>query len=219
MTDGDHQHEHEHDHNHGHHHGHDHTHLKDLDKRRLFLAFCLVTSMMATEIVAGYISKSLALTSDGLHMLVDSFALGLAFWAARIAHKNEKAEARAALVNGIILAVMAVFIFKSSLERCFCPLEINCPLMIGVAAVGLAVNLIQMFILRQGDRTNINMRGAFFHVVSDTLCSVGVVAGGIAIYFTGFHLIDPLLGAALALFIFRYGFYLIRDSLKLLRRK
>jgi cobalt-zinc-cadmium efflux system protein len=216
LTDSQHKHEHDHDHR-GHHHGH--GHLKNLDKKRLLLAFCLVASMMAAEIIAGYISRSLALTSDGLHMMVDAFALGLAFWAARIAHRNERAEAGAALTNGVILALMAVFIFQTSLKRCFCPPEINCPLMIGVAAVGLAVNLIQMFILRRGDRTNINMRGAFFHVISDTLCSLGVISGGIAIYFTDFHLLDPILGFLLAILILRYGLYLIRDSLKLLHRK
>jgi cobalt-zinc-cadmium efflux system protein len=177
--------------------------------------------MMAIEFLAGFLARSISLVSDAGHMFVDAFALGCAFVAACIcaANKKSRSETYAALINGIVLGLMAVFILKSSLNRFFHPVEIKYQLMIIVAAIGFLVNLLQFLIMRKGNIENINIRGAFLHIISDGLSSVGVIIGGIVIYFTGWYKIDSVLGFIIGIAIFRYGFRLIRDSIKILKNK
>ncbi len=205
LTGGEHKHEHDH-----HHHGHSHHDLENVNKKRLWPAFCLVTAVMLLEVIVGYITNSSALANDGYHMLADSFSLGLALWAASVAHKNKTAEVNASLANGIILVMMSFYLAYSSYERCFCPREIGCATVMVVASIGLLVNIIQLFILHGGDMENLNMRAAFLHVVSDTLSSCGVIAGAIIIYNVDdprYLIIDPLVGLAIAALIFRYGIF------------
>ncbi len=187
-----------------------------MDKKRLLAAFLICTAMMVVEFVFGIISRSIALTSDALHMLVDAFALGCSFWAASIAHKRKNAETYAALINGMFLLSMAFFLLWSAWERFINPVQVKCDLMICVAVAGFFVNVFQFFILRGGNRKNINMKGAILHVVSDALSSLGVVAGGVIIYFTDCHRVDSILGFVIALAVFRYGVILTKDSIKIL---
>ncbi len=189
-----------------------------MDKNRLLAAFLICVGMMIVEFAAGIISKSVALTSDALHMMVDASALGCSFWAAKVVHKHKKAEVCAALVNGIFLITMSVFLLNSASHRFICPVAIQCGLMIVAAALGFLANIIQFLILRYGDRENINIRGAILHVVSDALSSVSVIAGGIVIYFTNWYIIDSILGCVIGLAVFRYGIILTRDSINLLRK-
>lgn len=189
-----------------------------MDKNRLLAAFLICAGMMIVEFAAGIISRSVALTSDALHMTVDASALGCSFWAARIVHKNKKAEVYAALVNGVLLIIMSVFLLNSAFHRFVCPVAVQCGLMIGAAVLGFLANIIQFLILRRGNRENINMRSAILHVVSDALSSVGVICGGIVIYFTNWYPVDSILGCVIGLAVFRYGVILTKDSIKILKR-
>ena len=191
------------------------------DKNRLLAALILCLSMMTIEFLAGFLAKSISLVSDAGHMLVDAFALGCAFAAACIyaANKKSRSETYAALINGIVLGLMAVFILGSSFNRFLHPVEIKYQLMIIVAAIGFLVNLLQFLIMRKGNIENINIRGAFLHIISDGLSSMGVIIGGIVIYFTSWYKIDSVLGFIIGIAIFRYGFCLIRDSIKILKNK
>lgn len=183
--------------------------------------------MMVVEFVGGWLSQSIALVSDAAHMLVDTLALGVAFLAAHFAGKKGAkkiggyyiGEVRAALMNGVILCGMAIFIIYSAVNRFLNPREIQTVLMTAVAVVGFCVNLVGIFLLREGSRENINVRGAFWHIVGDTLSSLGVIAGGIVIHFTGWHLIDSLLGFLIALLILRGGIGLIKDAVEILTKK
>ncbi len=202
------------------------NHFLDLSRNRLLVAFGITFLMAAVEFVGGLLSGSIALVSDAGHMLVDTLALGAAFLAAHFAGKEGAkkiggyyvGEVHAALANGVILCGAAVFIIYGAVNRFLNPREIQSGLMVGVAAVGLCVNLIGIFLLREGGRKNINVRGAFLHIVGDTLSSLGVIAGGIAIHFTGWHSIDSLLGFLIALMILRGGIGLIKDAAEILRK-
>lgn len=177
--------------------------------------------MMTIEFLAGFLAKSISLVSDAGHMFIDAFALACAFVAACmcIANKKNRSEIYVALINGIVLGLMAVFILKSSFNRFFNPVEIKYQLMIIVATIGFLVNLLQFLIIRKGNIDNINIKGAFLHIISDGLSSIGVIGGGIIIYFTSWYKIDSVLGFIIGIAIFRYGFCLILDSIKLLKNK
>jgi cobalt-zinc-cadmium efflux system protein len=211
------EHEHKHEHHRDH---HDHCHdLENVNKKRLWPAFCLVASTMILEIVVGHITNSTALANDGYHMLADAISLGLALWAASFACRNKMAEINAALANGIILILMSFYLAYESYQRCLRPPEIGCTAVMIVASIGLLVNIIQLFILHGGDMENINMRAAFLHVVSDTLSSCGVIAGAIVIYYSPhLRIIDPIVGLAIALWICRYGISVIKKAQKARRQ-
>ena len=202
-------------------------HFLDLNRNRLLVAFGITFLMMVIEFIGGWISQSIALISDATHMLVDTLALGTSVLAAHWAAKpNAKrigdyyvGEVHAALMNGIILCGMAIFIIYGAVNRFLNPKEIQSILMTAVAIVGLGVNLIGIILLHKESHKNINVRGAFLHIVSDTLSSLGVIAGGVIIYFTGWYLVDSLLGFLIALMIMRGGIGLIKDATKILKIK
>lgn len=204
---------------HCHHDSPDYCHEHDYqnaDKKRLKIAFLLVFGMMTAELIGGIICGSVALVSDGAHMLVDGFALGCALFAASISQRSPRAEPYAAFINGFILLLMAGYIFYSAYSRLIYPREIECLLMIVLAVAGLIINLIQLLIMRGSNRENINMRAACLHILSDTLSSCAVIGGGLIIWFTGWTTIDPILGFIIGLAVLRYSICLVIGSSKLL---
>ncbi len=112
-----------------------------------------------------------------------------------------RAEIMAALANGTILILVSVFIFYEAYHRFYALPTVKSPLMIGVAVVGLVANAISVMLLRRGSKGSINVRAAFWHVIGDTLSSVGVIIAGIIIYFTGF-IADPILAVVIGFVIF-----------------
>ncbi|MDP1629575.1 MAG: cation diffusion facilitator family transporter [bacterium] len=198
-----------------------------MNRNRLLVAFGITFLMMVVEFAGGLLSGSIALISDAAHMLVDTLALGASALAAHFAAKESAkkiggyyvGEVHAALGNGVILCGVAIFIIYSAVNRFFNPREVQSVLMTAVAVVGLGANLIGIFLLREGSRKNINVRGAFLHIVSDTLSSAGVIIGGAIIYFTGWYLIDSILGFLISLMILRGGIGLIKDAAKVLIKK
>lgn len=202
-------------------------HFLDLDRNRLLVAFGITFLMMVVEFVGGLLSGSIALISDAAHMLVDTLALGCsalaAYWSGRSGAKKigdyYVGEVYAALTNGIILVGVAIFIIIGAVRRFISPQEIQSGLMMAVAAIGLIANMAGIFLLHEGSHKNINVRGAFLHIVSDTLSSAGVIVGGMVIYFTGWYLIDSLLGFLIALMILRGGISLIKDAAKVLIKR
>lgn len=206
------------------HHGHDHDHRAQ-SRRALGWALALTAGFMVVEFAGGWLSGSLALVSDAGHMLTDALALGLALLAVRFASAPAsgrktygfyRLEILAALANGVILVLLAGFIFREALQRFRSPTEIKSGLMIAVALAGLAVNLACFLVLRASSRHSLNVRGAFLHVAGDMLSSAAVVAGGLVIRFTGWTLVDPVLGAAIGLVILRGAFLLVKESAEVL---
>lgn len=174
--------------------GHTHVHRRDRNQRRLALVLALVLGYAGVELIGGVLTGSLALLSDALHMVSDSAALALSllagFLAARPAKKrrtfgNSRVEILAALANGVALAVVALFISVNAFERYFTPREVAGEGLFAVAAGGLVVNLIALLLLEGGRGDSLNLRGAFLHVVSNTLASVGVCLAGVGIWTIG----------------------------------
>lgn len=202
-------------------------HFLDLNRNRLLVAFSITFLMMILEFIGGLFSGSIALISDAAHMLVDTLALGVsvlaAHWASKAGVKKIGdyyiGEVYAALMNGVILCGVAIFIIYGAANRFFNPKEIQSILMTTVAIVGLGVNLVGIILLYKRTHKNINVRGAFLHIVGDALSSVGVIIGGIIIYFTGWHSLDSVLGLLIALIILRGGIDLIKEAIKILKKK
>ncbi len=190
-------------------------------EKKLLLILAFNVTLMILEAVGGIISGSLALLSDAGHMLTDSLAVFLSYlaihWSRRPANHRKtfgyhRAEILVALANGVALSAIAGFIFYEAVLRFFHPQEIKTGVLLVIAAIGLAGNLFGLFILRGESHENLNMRSAFFHILADTLSSVGVIAGGVIIWFTGWYLVDSLIGVLIGGIVLRGAVDLVMES-------
>jgi cobalt-zinc-cadmium efflux system protein len=193
--------------------------------RRLAITLCLVLLYMVAEVVGGLLANSLALLADAGHMLSDAASLGLALFAIWIARRPRTAshtfgfhrtEILAALANGLTLAVIAVFILREAWLRIQQPPEVNGPLMIGVAAGGLFVNLIGLLILRSGRNESLNVRGAWLHVLADTLGSVQAIIAGGLIWLFDWSWVDPAASVLIAVLVAWSAWKLINEAVNIL---
>jgi cobalt-zinc-cadmium efflux system protein len=177
--------------------------------------------VMVAEIVGGLLSNSLALLGDAGHMLVDALALSIsliAIWIARRPADTAKTygyhrvEIMAALTNGVILVLVAVFIFYRAYQRLLEPAEIDAALMMVIAAIGLVANLVGMLLLRGARHTSINIKAAFWHILGDTISSFGVIVGGIIIAITDWRIVDPIIAIVIGTIILWGAVRLVRES-------
>jgi len=206
----------------GHHH---HVDARTQNRRRLFFVLILALGYAGIEFVGGLLTGSLALLADSLHMVSDVAALALsllAVWmAARPAsHRrtfgNSRAEILAALANGLGLAVIAVFISVHAIERFMTPREVEGEGVMIVAAGGLIINLASLWILEAGRSESLNVRGAWLHVASDTLASVGVILAGFGIWAFGWVWLDPTVSILVSVLVLLSAWHLIREALDVL---
>jgi cobalt-zinc-cadmium efflux system protein len=204
---------------------HEDEHRDSLIGRPLKLTLGIVIVIMVAEIVGGILSNSLALLSDAGHMLTDALALGLSLFAISLARRPatltrtygyHRAEIMAALVNGTVLILVSVYIFYQAYHRFTALPAVKSPLMMAVAGVGLVANLIGMLLLRRGSRRSINVRAAFWHVIGDTLSSVGVIIAGLIIFFTGWYLADPVLAVVIGIVILWGAVRIVREAADIL---
>jgi cobalt-zinc-cadmium efflux system protein len=195
---------------HGHAHGHTHGHAESGVSGRLAIALGLTLCFFVVEVVAGFLTHSLALLSDAGHMLTDSGALVLALAAQRIAARPRtrthtfgfrRAEILAALANGALLIATTAGIIVESIERLLSPPKVDAGPMLWVAIAGLAVNLLAALVLGHGARNNSNMRAALAHVLSDALGSVASIAAALSVIYFDFALGDPLASLAISVLI------------------
>lgn len=194
--------------------------------KKLKLAIVLTSIILIVEIVGGIISNSLALFTDAAHVFMDVLALGLSFSAITIACRpmDEKAtfgyhraEIFAALINAVLLFVVVIFILQEAYERLLTPPEIRTTEMLIVATIGLAVNLFVTFTLR--GHHDLNIRGAYLHVLGDTLSSFGVIVGGIIIILTGNYIVDPILSVIISIIIIYNSIKLLKESVDILMER
>jgi cobalt-zinc-cadmium efflux system protein len=192
-------------------------------ERTLKLAIILTSVIFMVELAGSVASGSLSLLGDAGHMLRDTFALAVSLSAVIIAKRlptsqrtfgYHRAEILAALLNGILLIVISCFIFLEACLRFFHPAPIQSITMLVVAAIGLAVNVIVAFSLHGSH--DLNVRSAFFHVLTDMLSSVAVVVAAIWIFFTGQTIVDPVLGTLIAIIVLFSAVKIIRDSVHIL---
>jgi cobalt-zinc-cadmium efflux system protein len=190
-------------------------------EKKLLLILAFTATLTVLEVVGGFISNSLALLSDAGHMLTDSLAIFLSYlairWSRRPANHRKtfgyhRAEILVALANGVALVAIAGYIFYEAVLRFFNPQEIKTGILLVIAAIGLAGNLFGLFILKGESHENLNVRSAFFHILADTLSSVGVIVGGVIIWFTGWYLVDSLIGVLIGGIVLRGAVDLVMES-------
>ena len=213
---------HAHGHAHGHGHGHGHG---SSDARRLGMALALTVAFLGVEVVAGWLSGSLALLSDAGHMLTDAGALLLALVAQRLAARSRtdrrtfgyrRAEILAALLNGAVLAGSAIWIIFEAVQRFRDPPEILGVPMLIVAGLGLIVNLLAAWILAGGDTDNANVRAAAAHVLSDAAGSVAALVAAILVIGWNINSADAVVSIAISLLILWGAWRLIRGAVDVL---
>lgn len=227
-----HGHGHDHGHGHGHDHGHGHGHAHGAppaddrgNERRLLATLVLGCTYMGVEAVGGWLIGSLALVADAGHMLSDSAALAITLFALRMArlpadakrtYGYHRAEVLAAVVNGAALLAIAVGVFWEAVERWGAAEAPDGPLVVAIASGGLLVNLAGLAILHGADRSGLNVRAAWLHLVSDSLGSGGAILAGLLVWYGGFTWADPLASVLIAALVLRSAWYLLKEAVDVL---
>lgn len=192
---------------------------------RLKWALAVSAVYFFAELIAGFLTNSLALLSDAGHMVTDVAALGLSLFAFRMARRPatlsstygfHRLEILAALFNGLTLWLIVGIILAAAYGRLFHPPQVNSEGMLIVAIFGLVVNVASGAILYGAHHHNLNLRGAFLHVVSDAIGSVGAIAAGLIMLATDWYLADPLISIFIGLLILYSSWSLVKDSLTVL---
>jgi cobalt-zinc-cadmium efflux system protein len=230
-------HTHSHDHDHDHDHGHDAAHSgrrrlvpapgekaeRAKDRRRLIITLVLTATIAVAEVIGGWWSNNLSLMSDAGHMLTDISAIGLAllalYWSGRPATAKKtygyyRAEILAALANGVLLLGITSAILLEAWKRFNRPEDTEVRVAAVVAGIGLVANLCSLSFLRHAK--SMNVRGAFLHVLGDTLSSVGVLIGIGVVWLTGWKLIDPIVSVLISGIIVFGAVKLVRDAVDVL---
>jgi cobalt-zinc-cadmium efflux system protein len=205
-------------------HGHSHT-AAGKNKRRLGIVLALTTTYLIAEIVGAWLTGSLALLADAGHMLTDVAGIAFALFAIRFAERPAtpertygfyRMEILAALANALVLIGISLYILYEAYERFLNPPEIQSGVMLAVASVGLVVNIVGIYLLRGASQESLNMKGAYFEVMSDMLTSIGVIVAGLIMWTTGWYYADPLISAGIGLFILPRTWMLLRDAVSVL---
>lgn len=202
-----------------------HHHNNTVNERNLLAATLLNLLISAVEIAGGLLSGSLALLSDALHNLSDTFATFIAYLATLIGRRDanpkktfgyKRIEILSALLNAVILLVISIYLVKEAFERISDPRPIDSMVMIIVALIGLLANLLALVLLKKDAHKSINVRAAYVHLVGDAFSSLLVVAGGILIQFRQVLWIDPVITVLISLYIIREAFVILKESVNIL---
>ena len=205
--------------------GHDMSAMLTANERALKISAALTGVYFFVEVALGIASGSIAVLSDAFHTFSAVGGVLLALVAGRIAARPSdrhrtfgsfRAELIGALLNGLFLFLMALFVIYMGVKRMFQPVELQYGLMLAAAAGGLFTEIISLAVLMKGSRENLNMRGAFWHVMQTFVGSLIIIVAAVVVYFTGFTLIDPILGTAFGLVLIWASWGITRDALRLL---
>jgi cobalt-zinc-cadmium efflux system protein len=207
---------------------HEHSGLRQKGRttsRALLLALGITLSFGFVELIGGLISGSLALISDAGHMFTDVVALSLSVWASYVVLRapNEKqtfgfvrVEILIALVNGLILGATSFIIIYEAILRIQNPVEIEAPLMLLVAVIGLFANIAGVLILREKAEENLNVKGASLHIFGDMLSSIGVIIGAVLIYLFDIRIADPIISILISSIILYSAYKVISQAVYVL---
>lgn len=217
-----------HDHSHGHNHGHSHNHLPadtGTYLNRAFIAGIVLNLVfVAAEFIAGWIYDSLALISDAGHNLSDVVSLALSMLAFRLArlkptekytYGRKKSTVIVSLANACILLLVIGIILWESVEKLMEPRPVEGGVIAWVAGIGIVINGFTAWMFMRHRKTDLNVKGAYLHMAADALVSAGVVVSGLIISFTGWYVLDPIIGIVIAIVIFISTWGLLRDSVRL----
>lgn len=204
---------------------HEHGDIKSLPESRLRIAFALTFSFMLVEFIGGYLTGSLALISDAMHMMTDAFALLLALIAIRAGKKAAdylktygyiRFEILAAMMNALILLAVAFYVLYEAYRRISATPDIQSAGMLIVASAGLAVNLIAMQLLKNSKDDSLNVKGAYLEVWADMLGSVGVIIGAVIIWLTGWLIVDSVIAVLIGFMVFPRTWILLKSCINIL---
>src|SRR5258706_1399736 len=207
---------------------HTHTHFGDLTKQtisRLAFSLGLTLVFVFVELAAGIVGNSLALLTDAAHNFTDVIALGLSWYAIRLAtqpsnsHKTygyHRAGILVALINATTLVVISLAIFYEAWQRFLAPVQVQSGILIGVGLVAFIINLVTALLVKKGNEHDLNMRSAFLHLMGDVLSTVGAVVAGVLIYFTGANWLDALASALIAVLILWNAWGILRETIDIL---
>lgn len=185
------------------------------------LSFAVTAAVAVVETVGGILSNSISLVSDAVHMFTDVMAIGLSLFAITMAARNHsgamtfgyhRAEVMVALANGVALTVISLWVLYEAFLRVMSPRIIDAPLLLLTASIGLAGNLVVMFLLKHHAGKSINIHSAFIHVVYNTISSVAVITTGFIALSTGITIVDPLVAFLIAGLVARSAYSIVRSS-------
>ncbi len=192
----------------------------------LKVSFLLIVGFLVVQVIVGIATGSLALLSDAGHMATDALGMGMALAAISAANRTEHAAHRtfglyrleilAALANAVLLFAVAGWVLFEAVQRLSDPPEVASLPVFVVGVLGLVVNVVSFLLLREGAKESLNLRGAYLEVMSDMLGSVGVIVAAILMWTTGWGWVDPIVGAAIGVFILPRAWRLGRAALRVL---
>ena len=209
---------------HSHHHNHHHAH-RDVKGRNLLISIFLNILITVAQVIGGIISGSLSLLSDALHNFSDVLSLIVSYVATALSRKEastnktfgyKRAEIIAAFVNSATLIVVAVILILEAIERFMEPQEIASNLVIWLSLLGLVANGFSVLLLKKDADSNMNMKSAYLHLLTDMMASVAVLIGGLLMKFYELFWIDPTLTVLIALYLIYVGYDLLRNSTRVL---
>lgn len=211
--------------------GHDHTHahtpvvsLTAANNKAFLIGIILNVAFVIAEVVAGLIYHSVSLLTDAGHNVSDVGSLLLSLWALRLAQKKsnktytygyKKTTVLAALANGLILCIAVGILGFESFTRLQHPEAVQGSAIAWVAALGIVINTVSAFLFFKNKEKDLNVKSAYLHLLADALVSLGVVAGGIIIYYTKWYWIDPVIGLVIMVVILVSTWSLVKDSFKM----
>ena len=221
-----HSHGHGHGHGHGHSHGHDHAHHPPPERwdRAFAIGIALNLVYVVAEGVAGFVLGSVALLADAGHNLSDVLGLAIAWGGAALARSAPSkrftyglkgSTILAALANALLLLVAIGAIALEAIQRLGDPAPVRGLDVALVAGLGIAVNAVTAWLFARGRKGDVNIRGAYLHMLSDAVVSAGVVAAGIAIWATGAAWLDPMVSLVIAALIFWQTWGLLRETVEM----
>jgi cobalt-zinc-cadmium efflux system protein len=199
--------------------------FRSVPKKRLLISLAITLIVMVVEFAGGLATRSMALVSDAGHMFTHAFALGISLGAVLIARKPPchhrtfglfRAEILAAFTNGLLLLLVGGAIVVQAVQRILAPRPILLPQMLAIAVAGLLVNGISMALLAGAQRGDLNIKSVFYHLVTDMLSSVAIVAGALVIRRTGWTVIDPLLSLFISAAILAWSWGVLKESGRIL---
>lgn len=214
-----------HDHQAGGHGGHSHGVSADADRRWLSLALVLIGVFISVETAIAFISGSLALLSDAVHMLTDAFSIILALVAMRLAARPAKGtytfglkrvEILSAQANGLTLLLAAVWLAYEAVVRLLHPPEVTGWMVLATALTGVAVNLAATWCLSRANRASLNVEGAYQHILNDLFAFIGTAVAGVVVMTTGFARADTIATLFVVVLMVKAGCGLLRDSGRIL---
>lgn len=209
----------------GHHHSHSHDHTHDLRGKKLLISILLNIGITAAQIVGGFVSGSLSLLSDALHNFTDVISLIVSYFAAKLSKKRasnsktfgyKRAEILAAFINASTLIIIAILLIIEAVKRFQNPEAIESNLVIWLSLLAIIFNGLSVLLLKKDSESNINIKSAYLHLLTDMLASVAVLIGGLLMKYYQVFWVDSVLTFLIGLYLIWVGYDLLKTSTKML---